>query len=158
MEDRPSTPKQVLLMASLQEKDTQELLQMWEDTVHTGSDPDTIAAIRALLEERSGQVAPPIPAVAEEDPYHSRLITGRVASIANVLSWVVLAISALILIANLSAAVQSPAFFSLMGLLSLLNMLVVLLVGAIAYVILQAISEGLYLLMDIEENTRSRED
>lgn len=96
---------------------------------------------------------------ADTDLYHRPTRLMRMASIANVLSWILLVLAILyfgiqtynlvtqvIQVAGQYTLVQLvPAFFS---------PFIVLMPALFLVVVLQILSEGIYLVMDIEENTR----
>lgn len=95
----------------------------------------------------------------EADLFHRPARLMRVSSLASILSWVILAVAVILfgvqiysLITQLAAAAGQytimqviPAFFS---------PLMILMVGLFLAVILQVLAEGVYLVMDVEENTR----
>ena len=91
----------------------------------------------------------------EEDTYHSPDVLEQISNHAKILAWAFIIIGVAILGANLvieyRAMVQSGV---LSNLPSLLNALFVPLVCGFFYVLLRAISEGIYVFMDIEDNTR----
>jgi hypothetical protein len=94
------------------------------------------------------------------DIYHrpQRLI--RISSFANILSWVTLVFVVLITIFFVSISVISFRSFpnaSLSDLIPTLTTAIILIIpGLFLFTVLQAVSESIYLLMDIEENTRSK--
>lgn len=98
------------------------------------------------------------PVIETEDLYHRphRLI--RVATWANILSWVVLVVVGLFLVFFISAIVititqsSNNLFIELVPTIS--QTLLIILPGLFLFICLQAIAEGIYLLMDIEENSR----
>jgi hypothetical protein len=92
---------------------------------------------------------------AAEDRYHTPENLFRIASWSNILSWVILAISVVIIIGNLFQQFQQGFPPGLMGVLYFASLIIPLLVGAFFFIFLQAIAEGIYVLMDIEENTRT---
>jgi hypothetical protein len=92
------------------------------------------------------------------DTYHDPDKLTQFANIADILSWVFLfifAVSAGIIVYLIYYFYKNHApleqFF-----LNLPSFLVPLIVGGFAWVVLKLISEGVYLLMDIEDNTRRR--
>ncbi len=93
-----------------------------------------------------------------QDLYHRPHRLTRVATWANIRSWVVLAIAGLFLVFFVSAimvTLTSPANPSLVDLIpTLIQAFLILVPGLFLFVSLQAIAEGIYVLMDIEENTR----
>lgn len=100
----------------------------------------------------------PQPENAEsEEHYHNPDALFRVASWANILAWIVLVLSALMVAISLFLTLQSSQGFGagIVGVYSVIVSLVPFLFGAFFFVVLEALSESLYVLMDIEENTRA---
>lgn len=94
-----------------------------------------------------------------EDLYHRPERMIRVANWANILSWIVLVVAGLFLVFFISAIAvtisqSSNLFIDLVP--TLVQAFLILIPGLFLFVSLQAISEGMYLLMDIEENTRKK--
>ena len=90
------------------------------------------------------------------DLYHrpDRLI--RISSFSNIVSWITLVISSAIfiylaVIVGTSLA-QGATFINLFSTIMLGS--VILLLGIFIFAILQAVAESVFVLMDIEENTR----
>lgn len=98
--------------------------------------------------------------VEMNDLYHRPQRMIRVANWANILSWVVLIVSGLFLVFFISAIfvtiTQSSANLFIELVPTLVQAFLILIPGLFLFVTLQAISEGIYLLMDIEENTRKK--
>lgn len=98
------------------------------------------------------------PVAEAEDLYHRPQRMIRVATWANILSWIILVVVGLFLVFFVSAIVitvtqsSSNLFIELVPTIS--QALLILLPGLFLFICLQAIAEGIYLLMDIEENTR----
>jgi hypothetical protein len=98
---------------------------------------------------------------SEEDVYFSEGKVFSISSIANILSWFFLAFAVLFLIPFLVQLFSIPEFsFDL--LLSILSDVVLnfslAFVLLFLFVLLRAISEGLLVLLEIEENTRTTKD
>lgn len=95
-----------------------------------------------------------------EDLYHRPERMIRVANWANILSWIVLVVAGLFLVFFISAIAvtisqsSNNLFIDLVP--TLVQAFLILIPGLFLFVSLQAISEGMYLLMDIEENTRKK--
>jgi hypothetical protein len=93
------------------------------------------------------------------DLYHrpSRLV--RIASIANVVAWVSLAFAVFLFVSFIvfiyQAMGQGATFMGL--LIYIILFVAIVLLGLFFFVLLQAISESIYLFMDIEENGRREE-
>jgi hypothetical protein len=92
---------------------------------------------------------------SEEDTYHTPETLDQISTQAKWLSWAFVAIGVFILVANLSIEFKAMAQSGILANLpSLLNALFVPLVCGFFYILLQAVSEGIFLFMDIEDNTR----
>ncbi|MFZ5809638.1 MAG: hypothetical protein ACOY16_10200 [Chloroflexota bacterium] len=91
----------------------------------------------------------------EEDLYHDEAKLMRIAGWANAASWVILVIAgAFSLIGVFIQLSQGALKAGVSGILGLLSTLFILLVGGFFFVLLQAVGEGIYLVMDIEEHLR----
>ncbi len=92
------------------------------------------------------------------DLYHRPHRLMRVATWANILSWVVLVIAGLFLVFFVSAITVTLSSSASRGVIDLIPTLIqaflILVPGLFLFVCLQAIAESIYILMDIEENTR----
>jgi uncharacterized integral membrane protein len=98
----------------------------------------------------------PVGAESKPDTYHDPKKLTQYADIANMISWLFLAlfvISGGIIIYLVYYFYKNHATLEQFA-LNLPNFLVPFLVGGFAWVVLKLISEGVYLLMDIEDNTR----
>lgn len=98
-------------------------------------------------------------AEAEADLYHRPTRLVRIASIANILSWILLVLAILYfgvqMYSLITQVAQVAGQYKLMQLVpAFFSPFVVLLPALVLVVILQVLSEGIYLVMDIEENTR----
>jgi len=92
---------------------------------------------------------------AKADTYHNPAVLDSISSQAKIASWIILGVGIAILLFNLYNGFQQISQFGVLEvLISLLNSFVLPLVCAFFYVLLRATSEGIYVLMDIEENTR----
>ncbi len=96
---------------------------------------------------------------AEADLFHRPARLMRIASMANILSWVVLIFVVLIFVVQMYSlirqVVQVIGQYSLMDIApAFVSPLVILFAGLFVTVILQVLSEGIYVMMDMEENTR----
>lgn len=89
---------------------------------------------------------------AEADTYSSRRNIFRLASWANILAWLILVIYLILFIARMYYDLQQGVQFQVITLLGWLSYLSTFLIGAIWFVVLQGLSEGLYLLLDIFDN------
>ena len=96
---------------------------------------------------------------SEADLFHRPDRLMRISTLANILSWVILVIAVIIfgvqlyrLIPQVIQVVGQYGFADIA--LAFVQPLMILLVGLFFTVILQVLAEGVYLLMDLEENTR----
>lgn len=87
--------------------------------------------------------------VEEADFFHSRKNIFRLASWANILAWLILIIYLILFIARMYFDIQQGVQFQVITLLGWLSYFSTLLIGAIWFVVLQGISEGMYLLLDL---------
>jgi hypothetical protein len=156
----------------MRERDTDSLLAIWSRQDGEGWSADAYEIVRQTLLERG--VTPPgasaaaslTPAAAaagdgEGDVYHSfdRLL--RVASWAGTLSWLFLALAALLLayavfalFSGLLAPFGANVFVQLVQFVVVFGVALFL---AFFFVILQALGQIILLLLDIEDNTRQPE-
>jgi hypothetical protein len=103
-----------------------------------------IVVTEALIEEE------------EEDTYHDYKSINNIAMIANVMAWVLLVISVIgvIILGVVVYDARSTIGGTANGIFSVVSAIVPLFPGFFFFVVLKAIAEGLYVLMDIEANTR----
>jgi len=143
---------------NLAEKETDVLLEIWyEQDLDKWSD-DAFQAIESILIDRLGDIPKkPAPEGSEdylriaEYPMDHKLTI--VADLANRISWLVLIFAGIMLIIEIIQAVQGIQYgepaLSILGLVA--NMVDGLLFKGFIFITLQAISEIIYLLMDIRE-------
>jgi hypothetical protein len=90
----------------------------------------------------------------EEDTYHTPAVLDQISSQAKILAWAFAVIGVAILGANLVLEFRAMAQSGILSNMpSLLNALFVPLVCGFFYILLRAISEGIFVFMDIEDNT-----
>lgn len=100
------------------------------------------------------------PVVSGPDLYHHPVKLSRVASITNVISWIVLVITLAIFVEIAYSVITSVIGAAGMGVKfsqvfeAFITPLLLLGIGLFIFAILQWMSEVVYLWMDIEENTR----
>ena len=154
----------------MRERDTPSLLQIWQRADGEGWSDEAYEIVHQTLVERGVTLpdpnAPSATARAmeddyEEDVYHSFDRLMAVASWAASLSWLFLALATLVMVvAVLSAitALLAPFGYNLGALLLQFAALSGLaLFFGFFFVLSQAISQVIYLLLDIEGNTRKPE-
>ena len=155
----------------MRERDTPSLLQIWRRQDGEGWSDEAYEIVRQTLAERGVDQPDPAAEAATdsglagddetEDSYHSFNRLMAVASWATGLSWWFLGLAILVLVvASISAAIGLAA----PGRLDLLTLVVnFAIVAGLAlflgffFVLSQAIGQVIYLLLDIEDNTRQRE-
>lgn len=92
-----------------------------------------------------------------EDLYHDETKLMRVAGWANAVSWIILSLAAIFSLSGVVLQIQQGALrMGISGILGMISTLFILLVGGFFFVLLQAIGEGIYLFMDIEEHLRKK--
>ncbi len=94
----------------------------------------------------------------KNDTYHEQEALLSVATTAGWLSWVFLALTAVVgaVILYLIYLTATTRIALEQFVLNLPNYLVPLFLGGFFWIVLRLISEGIYLLMDIEDNTRGK--
>lgn len=92
----------------------------------------------------------------EADTYHDYKTISNIAMIANVLAWVllVLTVGGLIVLGVVIYDARASIGSSASGIFSVINAIVPFFPGFFFFVVLKAVAEGLYVLVDIEANTR----
>lgn len=157
------------LQRQLQERETEELVNIWQTNDRQTWTPEAFEAIRAILLDRLGSLPPQNAPTTQEtvlpenespaDTYHNFARLVRIASWAALLSKAFLVLGTLIGLAGVATtfigeASRFAGFDPLAFFASLLNVLLIACISLFFFVLLQATAEGIYLLMDIEENTR----
>lgn len=156
----------------LREQDTEELIQIWKKHDQTEWTDEAFEIISEILLERTGTLptpsateaaAPIADADSAQDTYYNFEHLMNVTTWARTLAWFFMGAAGLLLL--MSACVGFQLFRQLLsardffetGFLFLSPLLIatVALICVFFFVLLQALAEGLYLLMDIEDNTRS---
>jgi hypothetical protein len=154
----------------MRERDTPSLLKIWRRADGEGWSDEAYEIVRQTLVER-GVVLPNPSAKADvdsepadddgEDVYHSFDRLMGVASWSTSLSWLFLALAAVVLVVALFSVITNLVGPGRLDLVTLaLNFAVLAglaLLFAFFFVLSQAISQVIYLLLDIEDNTRQPE-
>ncbi len=153
------------IRSKMQEKDTQELITIWKKNDQTEWHEEAFDVIREILLKRTGElpaqgpVADAESASAEEPDeqdvsYNYNRLTAA-AHWASTLSWWLLGLGLVYSAAQLLYVVLVRGSLTIVGLVASVAMwLLVAAVVAFFFVLLQVIAEGVWLLIDIEENTR----
>jgi hypothetical protein len=137
----------------LQEKDTGELLEIWKKNNRDEWSDTAFSIIHDILLDRLGSEPPPQGAPFEEEAEEETFLDidkiASLSAISNAIAWVVLVGYAIAWVANLllgfSGSIPLSQIFALLPLL---------LQGLFLFVVLRFVSEALYLLLEIVENTR----
>ncbi len=91
----------------------------------------------------------------EEDTYHSYKTVSSIAMIANVMAWVLLVLSVVgLLVLGWLVWENRATITGTSGIFQVVNLIVPFFPGFFFFAVLKAVSEGLYVLIDIEANTR----
>ncbi len=88
------------------------------------------------------------------ETYHDPDALFRISSWANVLSWAILVVYLILFIAQVVIQFQNTRGFNISTALTVVSLLSNLLIGAFFFVVLRAISEGIYIFLEIEEDTK----
>ena len=91
--------------------------------------------------------------VPAEDTYHNPDFLFKIPTWANTLAWLILAVYVVQFAIRLVAQIQSGFRFDLQNVFNLVSTVSILLVAGFYFIALRVISEFIYLLKDIEENT-----
>ncbi|HRW05500.1 MAG TPA: hypothetical protein P5121_10415 [Caldilineaceae bacterium] len=164
------------LRHAMSQKSTEELIQIWRESDTDAWTGEAIAVVTTELQKRLGQ----LPTTAELDAWISTEDANepgasgadtfadiqqlmRVAEWAKRLSWAFLifsGVAAMIVIiafvTSNSATAPNLGFYLGAGIGTLLPAFQYALNGFFSFVVLQALSEGIYLFLDIEDNTRPK--
>lgn len=130
---------------NIESKSTEELIQIWKENDRSQYSDEAFEAIRQLLEEQG--VATPLQNLSEKS---TNGISQRypalqtIAGICKILAY----------LNAISAVVGGFYFVATSGITGIFILISSLFLGAIAFVILYAISELIHVFIDIEENTR----
>ena len=101
----------------------------------------------------------------DEDTYHDFDKVVRIATVAKILSWISLGVCVLLLVLDVFLIVSivqgaatlppgDPGYTISRNLNTIVTSTVPILSSGFFFALLQAVSEGIYILLDIEDNTR----
>ncbi len=147
--------------AELRKKSTEELYKIWKQHDESEWTEESYTMAQQILKERIAQE----PTVKnnelseedddsdETDTYANLSSTVRLASWSNYLSWFFLAYAAFNVVANVVSLVNNRTYDA-SALISFVSSLLIPLLAGFFCVFLKGVSHSLYLLMDIEDNTR----
>lgn len=151
------------IVKQLEGRETDDLLNIWKKNDRQEWSDEAFDAIREILSQRIDSLPPQgmsdaIPGEDEEeeaDTYYNFEQFIRISSYARILSWLFLGGAVVLTLARFLKEVVGVRDISLDSLVTaIINYFFVLLSGAFSFVVLQALAEGIYLLIDIESNTR----
>jgi hypothetical protein len=143
----------------MQEKETGELVAIWQKKDRAVWTDEALEVVQEILLERLGEMPEPVESEGEDDEESAAAVEYPgdkklywIADAANYLSWVILAV----VIANIALKLlTTPLDFgrhrSLYSIILLAGQIETLIYAGFAFLVLQAINEVLYLLMDIRE-------
>ena len=145
----------------LQKKSTEELYKIWKGHKESGWTEEYYRVAQQILKERIAQEPTEKDKELEEDDneseetdtYANLNSAVKLASWANYLSWFFLAYAAFALISNIISLVNSQTY-NASSLVSFAGSLFTPLIAGFFAIFLKGISYFVYLLMDIEDNTR----
>ena len=147
--------------ADLRKKSTEELYKIWKEHDQSEWTEQSYGIAQQILKERIAQ-EPSVKAndldesdsdSEETDTYANLSSTVRLASWSNYLSWFFIAYAAFALITNIVNLVMNKTYDAAALISFGSSLLIPLLMGFFA-VFLKGIAQFIYLLMDIEDNTR----
>ena len=149
---------------SLLRKETEELIEIWKKNDREEWTDIAFEAIEEILLERLGAVPPQGEGIAEQElgTYHDPDVLVRLSVLAKTVAGVVLVASIVIWLTNVVEFATSVAESYMMAGIGYgyvvayaIRSATTLVAGAFYYVVLRFLSEVAYILMDIEDNTRS---
>lgn len=144
------------LYENMRQKSTDELLQIWKENDRTEWSDEAYVAIRQVLGERNvslpAQAAPAVVEDDDNDPNADALV--RLSTWANLLAWfgllVTLGISGINIVSMLSSTGLNLGVAEIFNILSAL---LILLVGCFLFIFFQLVSKGIFVMLDILDNT-----
>jgi hypothetical protein len=158
------------IYSRMQAEDTEELLDIWRRNDRTEWTDEAFEIVHDILLERLGSVPEqgefPKEETQEEveddeDIYHHPEKLIQIASWAKVFSWVALVLPVIsgALTQMLIMRTSSTGYLVLVQMSWILpNLTLALVAGGFFFLILQALAELIYIIMDIEENTRQAKE
>jgi hypothetical protein len=153
------------IRSRMEEKTTEELAEIWQKNDRTEWSAEAFEVIREILLDRLGELPPQIMTEESDDTddaddiYHNPSRILKIASWAVVLSWFFLALGVVLFIGVIRIGILRFAAPTSMDdlistLYAVLSPFVIPLVSFFFFVLLQAVAEGIYVLLDVERNTR----
>jgi hypothetical protein len=170
MDDPVNEDRVQQIRRKLEERDTEDLITIWQKNDRDEWTPEAFVAIREILISRTGKIPEQtgrLPTdqqtaaneeISEEaDTYYDKQNMLRIASYAKNLAVLVAILFGLILIwgvISLFLAVFSTSSTAPSVFVPLSVVVASVIYCGFFWIVLQLIGEGVYILMDIEENTR----
>lgn len=144
------------LYENMRQKSTEELLQIWKENDRTEWSDEAYVAIKQVLDERGvslpAQTAPAVVQEDDNDPNADGLV--RLSTWANLLSWVGLLVTAGISGINIVSMLSSTGLnIGVAEIFNILSALLILLVGCFLFVFFQLVAKGIFVMLDILDNT-----
>ncbi len=151
-----STTLNKKLYENMRQKSSDELLQIWKENDRTEWSDEAYDAIRQILTERGVSLPSQKAAVAvadeEGDPNADALV--RLSTWAQLLGWLALVVTVGISGINVVSIVTSPGFtLGVAAIFNILSALLILMVGAFLFVFFMLVSKGIFVMLDILDNT-----
>jgi hypothetical protein len=175
--NKDNNPLRLSIFQSMQEKDTEELLQIWKKNNRKEWSDQAFEVIHDILSEKLGTVPeqnlpsnvdvpetkePVEDEIAEEDDaeevFHDANVVLRIARLARISSWLVLVLGVALIILRLLSDLdnirQGLSAFPGQAMYALIYGIVAnAITWGVNFIFLQAISQALYIFLDIERNT-----
>lgn len=143
------------LYETMRQKSSDELLQIWKENDRTEWSDEAYVAIKQVLDERGVSLpAQTAPAVVEDhdDPNADALV--RLSTWANLLSWVGLLVTVGISGINIVSMLTATGLnIGVAEIFNILSALLILLVGCFLFVFFQLVAKGIFVMLDILDNT-----
>lgn len=146
---------------TLDTRDTEELLEIWQKNDRAEWTLEAFAAIREILMARNVNLPVQneyiVETEEEPDTYHNRQRLDRISSWARGLSWLVIVLLVIVLVFDVGYLLPSLSTSGSLPqavLMVFIYLAIPILSFGFMWVVLQVIAEGIYLFIDIEENTR----
>jgi hypothetical protein len=161
MSENEGSPVMSEIEANLRKKSTEELYKIWKEHNESEWTEESYGIAQKILKERIAQE----PTKKDNDPdkedsdseetdaYANLNSVVRLASWANYLSWFFLAYAAFALITSIISLVNNKTYDA-SSLISFVGSLSTPLITGFYSILLKGVSHFIYLLMDIEDNTR----
>lgn len=151
MSSEPSDPLYTQIYKKLQEKETEELLEIWQQNNRDEWSDNAFTAIHEILLERLGSEPPQQEALAEDETGKYLFFDqDKVVSLSdniNTVAWFVLGGYIVVWIGNLFSAGITAQI--------LVATLYLLIQGFVFFLILRFLAQALNLLLEIVENTQN---